>query len=86
MSGFDDHFLHSPAFANGEGLKLLQDLETFQVVNTIPSAADCKRGSAEKKGGRLGEVISHWPDKLQTAPSKCHDLRLFDRPTFPDRR
>ena len=55
-------------------------------MNTNPSAADCKRGRAEKKGGRLGEVISHRPDKLQTAPSKCQDLRLFDRRTFPDSR
>lgn len=34
LSGFDDHFLHGPPLANGEGLKLLQDSETFQVVNT----------------------------------------------------
>lgn len=34
LSGFDDHFLHRLAFASGEGLKLLQELETFQVVLT----------------------------------------------------
>lgn len=73
MSGFDDHFLHSLAFANEEGLKLIQDLETFQVVKHESSAAECKRMDTEKRL-TLGEVIPYWPYKLQTAPNKYNIL------------
>lgn len=78
MSGFDDHFLHRLAFANGEGLKLLQDFETFQVVNTSSQVlylvGDWRRVAAQKKTAQFGEVISHWPCEPQTRLSRGNNL------------
>lgn len=52
LSGFDDHFLHSLATANEEGLKLSKDSETFQVVNTSLQQVIVKETLSQEKGRR----------------------------------
>lgn len=68
MSGFDDHFLHTLAFANGEGLKLLIYFEKlFQVVEHDSATADCKR----EKRARAKEKCNIGSSNAALAPANC---------------